>query len=103
MAATAGRGRILIWEGGSLWLMEALPAPGRDANATDFHSHHAVQLTFSLGARFQVRTRHQSISGDCVVGADVSHLLEAVGLGALLFVEPESRAGRAIAHSLLGK
>jgi AraC family transcriptional regulator len=103
MVATAGRGRILMWEGGSLWLMEALPAAGRNANSTDFHSHHAVQLTFSLGARFQVRTRYQSISSDCVVGADVSHVLEAVGLGAILFVEPESRAGRAIAHSLLGK
>jgi len=103
MVAAAGRGRILIWEGGSLWLMEALPAAGNVTNSTDFHSHHAVQLTFSLGGRFQLRTRHQSISGDCVVAADASHILEAVGFGAILFVEPESRAGRAIAHSLLGK
>ena len=92
-----------MWEGGSLWVMEALPAAGGNANTTDFHAHHAVQLTFSLGSRFQIRTRHQSVSGDCVVGADVSHVLEAVGLGAILFVEPESRAGRAITHNLLGK
>jgi len=103
MVATVGRGRILMWEGGSLWLMEALPADSGAAKSTDFHAHHAVQLTFSLGARLQVRTRHQNILGNCVVGADVSHALEAVGLGAILFVEPESRAGRAIAHSLLGK
>lgn len=103
MVATVGRGRILMWEGGSLWLMEALPAAGGNTSSTDFHAHHAVQLTFSLGGRFQLKTRHHSVSSNCVVAADASHVLQAVGAGALVFVEPESRAGRAIAHSLLGK
>src|SRR5580765_1568763 len=103
MVAKVGRGRILMWEGGSLWLMEALPAAGGNEHSTDFHSHHAVQLTFSLGGRFQLKTRHQSLSANCVVAADASHVLQDVGVGALVFVEPESRAGRAIAHRLLGK
>ena len=34
------------------------------------------------------------------VAADASHLFEAEGLVAIVFVEPESRAGRAIGHTL---
>lgn len=100
MVAAVGRGRILIWEGASLWLMDALPASGNVANTTDFHSHHAVQVTLSLGGRFELRTRTHSVAGDAAVAPDVSHIFEAIGLVALLFVEPESRSGRAIAQSL---
>ena len=96
----AGRGRILIWEGASLWIMEALPEKGASSHATDFHSHHAVQVTLSLGGRFELRTAEQSVATDAAVAADVSHLFEAEGLNAILFVEPESRAGRAIARRL---
>jgi AraC family transcriptional regulator len=103
MAAAAGRGRILIWEGASLWLMEALPASGKDTNTTDFHSHHAVQVTLSLGGRFELRTSDQRASIDAAVAPDVSHIFEAVGSVAILFVEPESRWGRAIAHRLFQK
>jgi AraC family transcriptional regulator len=103
MVAAAGRGRILIWEGASLWLMEVLPAAGNISNTTDFHSHHAVQVTLSLGGRFELRTRDQCISIDAAVAPDVSHIFEAVGSIAILFVEPESHSGRAIAHRLFGK
>src|SRR5438067_2088035 len=98
----AGRGRILIWEGASLWLMEALPAPDGSAKMTDFHSHHAIQVTLSLGGRVELRTRDRAITGDAVVAPDVEHLLEAVGQGAVLFVQPESRFGRAIAQAIVG-
>jgi AraC family transcriptional regulator len=97
----AGRGRILIWEGGSLWLMEALPARGSASNMTAFHSHHAIQITLSLGGRFEFRTRDSSVAGDAVVAPDVEHLFEASGHVAVLFVEPESKSGRAIARSIL--
>lgn len=96
----AGRGRILIWEGASLWIMEALPAKGAISNTTDFHSHHAVQATFSLGGRFELRTADHRIATDAAVAPDVSHIFEAEGLNAILFIEPESRAGRAIARRL---
>ena len=98
----AGRGRILIWEGGSLWLMEALPAPGSPTNMTAFHSHHAIQITLSLGGGFQLRTKDHSVAGDAVVAPDVEHLFEATGHIAILFVEPESRSGRAISQAILG-
>lgn len=97
----AGRGRILIWEGGSLWLMEALPARGSASNMTAFHSHHAIQITLSLGGRFELRTNDCSVAGDAVVAPDVEHLFEANGHIAVLFVEPESKAGQAIARSIL--
>jgi len=96
----AGRGRILIWEGASLWIMEAIPARGATSNSTDFHSHHAVQVTLSLGGRFALRTTDHRIAADAAVAPDVSHIFEAEGLNAILFIEPESRAGRAIARRL---
>lgn len=98
----AGRGRILIWEGASLWLMEALPAPGSSSNRTAFHSHHAIQVTLSLGGRFELRTKDRSVAGDAVVAPDVEHLFEAEGHIAILFVEPESRSGRAVTQAILG-
>lgn len=99
----AGRGRILFWEGASLWIMEALPAQGAAINATDFHAHHAIQVTMSLGGNFVLRTHKERIAGAAIVAPDASHLFEAEGRVALLFVEPESQAGRAISASHLGK
>lgn len=98
----AGRGRILIWKGVSLWLMEAIAAPGSASNMTAFHSHHAIQVTLSLGGRFELRTRDGSVAGDAVVAPDVEHLFEARGHIAILFVEPEGRWGRAITEAVLG-
>ncbi|MBN9546290.1 MAG: helix-turn-helix domain-containing protein [Alphaproteobacteria bacterium] len=97
----AGRGRILIWEGASLWLMEALPEPDGTIKSTAAHAHHAIQVTLSLGGRFELRTEDRTVPGDAVVAPDVDHVFEAVGRIAILFVEPESRAGRAIAKALL--
>ena len=92
----AGRGRILIWEGASLWLMEALPEADGTIKSTAAHAHHAIQVTLSLGGRFELRTKDRTVPGDAVVAPDVEHVFEAVGPIAILFVEPESRAGRAI-------
>lgn len=103
MVAAAGHGRILIWEGASLWLMKALPAPGDAVNTTDFHSHHALQATLSLGGRFKLGTQAQSISTDAAVAPDTSHIFEAAGPVAILLIEPESRSGRAIARNLFDK
>ncbi len=99
----AGRGRITIWEGASLWLMDALPVPGSTPNSTAFHSHHAIQVTMSLGGAFILRTRGHSVAGDAVVSPDVEHQFETQGRIAILFVEPESRSGRAIVAAQLGE
>jgi AraC family transcriptional regulator len=96
----AGRGRILIWEGASLWLMEALPEADGSIKSTAAHAHHAIQVTLSLGGRFELRTQGRTVPGNAVVAPDVEHVFVAVGRIAILFVEPESRAGRAIAQAL---
>ena len=38
-----GRGRISVWEGASLWVLEAEAGIGQ----TDFHAHHAIQITLA--------------------------------------------------------
>ena len=94
----AGRGRIVVWEGASLWVMASAHAHA----GTDFHTHHAVQVTISLGGGFVLRTPHGSASGPVVaIAADAQHVFEATGTAAFLFIEPESPAGRAIAKRLL--
>ncbi len=94
--------RIVIWEGGALWVVDATTpaAPGR---STDLHAHHAIQITISLGGNFRLATPDDHVGGDAVaVAADAGHTFQAEGLFAILFAAPESRLGRAIAARLFG-
>lgn len=94
-----GRGRISVWEGASLWVLEAAHGIGQ----TDFHTHHAIQITLALEGAFEVRTAHACMRGPAVaVASDASHIFRASGLAAFLFVEPESPAGRALAKGFQG-
>jgi AraC-like DNA-binding protein len=94
-------GRIVLWQGGSLWLFDTPPAGAGDRRKTDAHSHHAIQLTFSLGGRFALETAERRVgSPGAAVAPDASHVFEAEGPVGLLFVEPESRAGRALTRAL---
>ena len=93
----AGRGRIVVWEGASLWVLAAQ----RDGAGTDFHAHHAIQITISLDGEFVIRTPDHGVYGPvAAVAADAQHIFAATGTAAFLFVEPESPAGRAIASRL---
>ena len=88
-----GRGRIVFWPGGSVWI-------GRAEGASDFHSHHAVQITLALpGSRVSFREpggRWLAYEA-AVVPAHRAHAMDAPGQEvALVFSEPESRVGRAI-------
>jgi AraC family transcriptional regulator len=80
-----------------------LPALGAAAQTTDFHAHHAIQITLSLGGRFELRTETVQVAGNAIVAPDKKHIFESEGRVAHLFVEPESEAGRAIAASHLGE
>ena len=94
----AGRGRIVVWEGASLWVLAALD----EQSGTDFHAHHAIQITISLDGGFAIRTADQRSAGPItLVAADARHIFEAHGVAAFLFVEPESTAGRAITEQWL--
>lgn len=96
-----GRGRILIWEGGSLWIMEAVSPNQRRARLNDPHAHHAVQVTLALEGDFEFESGARRVSGDIVaVAPDALHALNARGLFAHVYIEPECRAGRAAAKAL---
>lgn len=99
---TVATGRIAFWEGGSLWVFDV----PRGADAPDriaMHSHHAFQLTFSLGGDFGLYLEDRIVDGPfAIVAPDAPHAFEAQGLIALLFIEPESRAGRALAQLMQG-
>jgi AraC-like DNA-binding protein len=93
----AGRGEIEIWDGASLWLLEA----AGESAGTDRHSHHAIQITLCLNGSFELRSGNEREIGPAVaVAADADHIFGATGRAAFLFVEPESAAGIAIAGSL---
>lgn len=95
-------GRLAFWEGGSLWVFD-VPAGVEAPSRTDLHAHHALQLTFSLGGDFNLFLEDGALTGPhAVVAPDVPHAFDAAGLVAVLFIEPESRAGRTLTHLLAG-
>lgn len=93
---TVAAGRIASWEGGSLWVFDVPDGPEAPTR-NDFHAHHAFQLTFSLGGAFNLHLEDRVVAGpSALVAPDAPHAFEARGLVALLFIEPESRAGRSL-------
>ena len=97
-----GRGRIVLWEGASLWTFDVPPAP-KGQPSTRLHAHHAIQITLSAGGRFCIRTEDGRTSGPVVaIAPDVPHAFEPEGKVALLFVEPESRAGQVLIQRMAG-
>jgi AraC-like DNA-binding protein len=96
-----GRGRILIWEGGSLWIMEAVSPNRQRARLNDPHAHHAVQVTLRLEGDFEFESGDRRAAGDVVaVAPEALHAVNARGLFAHVYIEPECRAGRAAANTL---
>jgi AraC-like DNA-binding protein len=89
----ASTGRIYFWQGGSLWI-------GQGRGRTEWHEHHAHQLTVAPAGTFRFRTEQEgkweSYEG-ALVPSHCTHQFEIDGVAmAHLFVEPESRAGRAL-------
>ena len=67
-----GRGRILIWEGGSLWIMEAVSATRQRARLNEPHSHHAVQVTLALDGDFEFESGAHRVAGEVVAACSRS-------------------------------
>jgi len=89
----AGIGRVIFWEGGSLWLAFI-------TGITQRHSHHALQLCLPLDgtAEFQA-----TVDGDwehcngALITPDVPHAFRAPGhVVANILFEPESAVGRTL-------
>lgn len=91
--SNASTGRIYFWQGGSLWI-------GRGTGSTEWHEHHAHQICVAPEGSFRFRTKREG-AWESFEGAFVpshrAHQFEIEGLAvAHVFVEPESRAGRAL-------
>jgi AraC family transcriptional regulator len=96
----AGIGRVIFWEGGSLWL--ALITGG---NA--LHLHHAIQISLPLEGTVRYR-RSQSTEwveyAGAVIAPDLPHAFDAPGrVVANILFEPECAAGRALIERYGGK
>jgi AraC-like DNA-binding protein len=91
--AIVGVGRVAMWKGGSVWI-------GRDAGQAQAHSHHAIQIALAMTQRFRIRdaaadTWHETSAA--IVMPDRPHLFDGCGRTvAMVFVEPETLAGRAL-------
>lgn len=89
----AGIGRVIFWEGGSLWL--ALITGGNG-----LHLHHAVQISLPLSGTVQF-SRSQSTEWTeypgAVIAPDTPHAFHAPGrVVANILFEPECPAGRSL-------
>jgi AraC family transcriptional regulator len=89
----AGIGRVVFWEGGSLWL--ALITGGNG-----LHIHHALQISLPLSGKVRFRrsqSKEWSEYSGAVITPDLPHAFEAPGrVVANILFEPESVAGRAL-------
>ena len=105
---TFGQGKILFWEGASMWVLSAGPKVGREGIKGTLHSHHAVQVTFALDGWYRLESGDLSIDStvDTAVAAvapDARHAITANGTAAFVYIEPESTAGRAAVRRLFAK
>jgi AraC-like DNA-binding protein len=98
--ATKAYGRMVFWEGASLWILGTRPGEGPYPK-TKFHAHHAVQVTLSLQGWFTLENRERQVSGDAAaVAPDAEHAFAGEGLVAQLFVDPEGEPGRELQRTL---
>ncbi|MFO0615926.1 MAG: hypothetical protein U0414_25245 [Polyangiaceae bacterium] len=97
--ATKAHGRILGWEGGSLWIFGA--RAGERYPRTDPHAHHALQLTIALTGEVEFHGDAGRVSGVAfAIAPDARHAFAGTGTVAHLFVASEGQAGREIARAL---
>jgi AraC-like DNA-binding protein len=91
--ALAGIGRVLFWNGGSVWI-------GRNAGQGQWHSHHAIQITLASIHPVHIRCGgdeawHETSSA--IVMPDRPHQFDGCGhTVAMVFIEPETLAGRVL-------
>lgn len=99
----AARGRIVLWEGASLWAFDAPPATAA-RRSTEVHAHHALQFTCSVGGSFRFQIGDDQVEGPAVlISPDEPHAYFPQGRNAMVFIEPESNLGATLLRSLAGR
>jgi AraC-like DNA-binding protein len=97
---TKAYGRMVFWEGASLWILGTRPGEG-PYQKTKLHAHHAVQVTISLSGWFTLETRDREVGGEAAaVAPDTEHALAGEGMVAHLYVDPEGEPGRELQRTL---
>jgi AraC-like DNA-binding protein len=97
--AIAGIGRVLLWQGGSLWI-------GHAAGSVQAHAHHAIQISLALSncVRFRVPEDGWSDYTAALVLPHETHQFDGNGQSvAQIFVEPETLQGRALLARYAGR
>lgn len=92
-STAAASGRVLMWPGGSVWV-------SRQTGLVQPHAHHAMQLVLAPDQAILLRsasdTAWQAVQA-AIVMADRRHQLDGSGSDlVIIFVEPETTAGRAL-------
>jgi AraC family transcriptional regulator len=88
--------RWYLWEGGFLLI-------GRGGGEVPHHAHHAIQVTIAFGEGFALRagTDEWRKARGLIVRPDVEHAFNALGgMGAMLFVDPETAEGTWLCSAL---
>ena len=99
MGGTAGIGHFLSWDGGCLLIGSAL-------GLTPRHAHYAIQIAFGLepGIRFRTNEHEEWTEyGGAIIPSRQPHSMDATRVSAnvVIFVEPETREGRALTELYL--
>ena len=89
-------GHFVSWDGGCIFI-------GHANHVTGLHAHYAIQLAFGSepGIRFRPTDRDEWTEYDgVIIPSRQPHAMDAtiVPLNAVLFVEPETRQGRALSE-----
>lgn len=96
MAAPIGTGQFISWDGGCMFI-------GRAVAQTPMHAHYAIQVGFGscTGTRFRPSEEEPWTSYDGVlIASRQPHAMDAsvVPHHAVMFVDPDTREGRALAE-----
>jgi AraC family transcriptional regulator len=96
---SGGAGNFVSWDGGCLLI-------GRAHGITPMHSHYAIQIAFGLvhGIRFRPHDEQEwSAYAGVIIASRETHSMDATVVpgNAVIFIEPETREGRALTERFL--
>jgi AraC family transcriptional regulator len=99
VSALIGKGDFIPWDGACLLI-------GRADEVTPMHAHYAIQIAFGSesGIRFRPSEHVEWTDYDiAIIPSRQPHMMDATGVtyDAVLFVEPETREGRALSERYL--
>ena len=99
LSSAAGVGHFLSWDGGCLLI-------GSSTGVIPLHAHYAIQITVGSerGVRFRTNEREDWTEyHGVIIPSRQPHTMDATGVrsNAIVFVEPETREGRALTELYL--